>query len=385
MDVSGRTIAHREITQVLRMMPAATPGLIKEIRSAKAAVEWIENRKDGRYYNLGIRIPGLDWIVVLNQPLSEIYVYLFQNIFWAGLMTILIGMAAVLWGWRRVRRFLVPIQTLHHQVQAIGQGNLDQKVSIQSGDEIGDLGMAFNEMTDSLKEHIDREVETAKALAHSQNLALLGTASSKMTHEVGNFLNGIHMVLRGLKNEPLSQKGEKTLKIIEKESGQLNEYIHKFLQFAKKPALRLQKTPLDLIIKEILTIITPEAEKRGVSVTFNWDDTIPLVTIDTSLMRQVFNNLIKNSMEAISGTGSITITGNIENENLVIAVEDSGQGIDAENAEKIFEPFFTTKGSRGTGLGMAIIKTNVEAHNGTIECKSSPGKGATFIIRLLII
>jgi signal transduction histidine kinase len=385
MDVSGRIIAHREITQVLRMMPAAIPGLIKEIRSAKAAVEWIENRKDGRYYNLGIRIPGLDWIVVLNQPLSEIYVYLFQNIFWAGLMTVLIGMAAVLWGWRRVRRFLVPIQTLHHQVQAIGQGNLDQKVSIQSGDEIGDLGMAFNEMTDSLKEHIDREVETAKALAHSQNLALLGTASSKMTHEVGNFLNGIHMVLRGLKNEPLSQKGEKTLKIIEKESGQLNEYIHKFLQFAKKPALRLQKTPLDLIIKEILTIITPEAEKRGVSVTFNWDDTIPLVTIDTGLMRQVFNNLIKNSMEAISGTGSITITGNIENENLVIAVEDSGQGIDAENAEKIFEPFFTTKGSRGTGLGMAIIKTNVEAHNGTIECKSSPGKGATFIIRLLSI
>jgi signal transduction histidine kinase len=68
----------------------------------------------------------------------------------------------------------------------------------------------------------------------------------------------------------------------------------------------------------------------------------------------------------------------------VIAVKDSGQGIDAENTEKIFEPFFTTKGSRGTGLGMAIIKTNVEAHNGTIECISSPGDGTTFIIRLPI-
>jgi signal transduction histidine kinase len=384
MDLSGRTIAHREITRVVQMLPAATPDVLKEIRSAQAPVEWTESRKDGTYYNLGAHIPGLDWIVVLSQPVSEIYAYLFQNIFWAVLMTVSIGLAVVFWGWSRVRRFLAPIQTLHHQVQSIGRGNLDQKVSIQSGDEIGELGMAFNEMTDSLKKYIEREVESAKALAHSQNLALLGTASSKMTHEVGNFLNGIHMVLGGLKKEPLSQKGEKTLKIIEKESGHLNEYIHKFLQFAKKPALRLQKNPLDLIIKEILTIIRPEAEIKGITVTLNWDASIPLVSIDAGLMRQVFNNLIKNSMEAISDTGSITITGNIENENLVIAVKDSGQGIDAENTEKIFEPFFTTKGSRGTGLGMAIIKTNVEAHNGTIECISSPGDGTTFIIRLPI-
>lgn len=384
MDGSGRTIAHREITRVVRMLPAANPDALKEIRSTQAPVEWIENRKDDTYYNLGAHIPGMDWIVVLSQPVSEIYAYLYRNIFWAGLMTVLIGMAAMLWGWRGIRRFLVPIHTLHQQVRFIGQGNLDQKVSIEPGDEIGDLGMAFNEMTDSLKEHIDREVETAKALAHSQNLALLGTASSKMTHEVGNFLNGIHMVLRGLKKEPLSQNGEKVLKIIKKESVQLNEYIHKFLQFAKKPALRLQKSPFDLIIKEILTIISPEAEKSGISIIFNWDESIPLVSIDADLMRQIFNNLIKNSMEAISDTGSITITGNIENENLVIVVKDSGQGIDAENVEKIFEPFFTTKRSRGTGLGMAIIKTNVEAHNATIECKSSPGEGTTFIIRLSI-
>ncbi len=384
MDVSGRTIAHQKIAQVVQMLPDSKPDVLKEIRTAQSPVEWTENRKDGTYYNLGAHIPGLDWILVLSQPVSEIYAYLYLNIFWAGLMTVLIGMAAMLWGWLGIRRFLVPVHTLHQQVRFIGQGNLDQKVSINADNEIGDLGMAFNEMTDSLKEYIDREVESAKALAHSQNLALLGTASSKMTHEVGNFLNGIHMVLRGLKKEPLSQKSEKTLKIIEKESVQLNEYIHKFLQFAKKPALRLQKSPLDLIIKEILTIIRPEAEKSGIAITFSWDETIPLVSIDAGLMRQVFNNLIKNSMEAISDTGSITISGNIENENIVIAVKDSGQGIDAENVEKIFEPFFTTKGSRGTGLGMAIIRTNVEAHNGTIECKSSPGDGTTFIIRLPI-
>jgi len=89
-------------------------------------------------------------------------------------------------------------------------------------------------------------------------------------------------------------------------------------------------------------------------------------------------------MEAIPDTGEINITGSIENEELVISVTDTGEGVSAENAENIFEPFFTTKGSKGTGLGMSIVKSNVEAHGGTIECRSTPGKGTEFIIRLPI-
>ncbi len=384
LDVSGRIIAHREIDKVVRSQSAERPEVLKKIRNAQEPVKWIENKENGSYYNLGVYIPGLDWIVVLNQPGREIYAYLYQNIYWAVLITFIISIVAVFLGWRRGRRFLEPIQTLHRQVREIGQGNLDQKVFIESENEIGDLGIAFNEMTDSLKEHIAREVETVKELAHSKNLALLGTASSKMTHEVGNFLNGIQMVLAGLKQESLSKKGEKVLEIIQRESIHLNDYIHKFLQFSKKPALRLQKSPLDLIIKEILTIVGPDAEKKGVQITFNWDASIPLVSIDAGLMGQVFNNLIKNSIEAISDDGKITITGNIENGNLIISVKDTGEGIAAENVENIFEPFFTTKGSRGTGLGMPIVKFNIEAHGGTIQCTSKPGKGTTFVIRLPI-
>ncbi len=384
VDVSGRIIAHREIDRVIRTQRVENFEILQKIRSTKEPVEWRESIEGSIYYNLGAHIPGLDWIVVLNQPASEIYAYLYQNIYWAALMTAIICIVAVFLGWVWLKRFLNPIQTLHRQVQVIGQGNLDQKVSIKSENEIGDLGIAFNEMTESLKEYIDREVETAKNLAHSKNLALLGTASSKMTHEVGNFLNGIHMVLVGLKKEPLSQNGEKILKIIEKESILLNEYIHTFLQFAKKPILHLQRIPLDLIIKETLSIVGLKAEKKGVTIMLNWDAAIPLVSIDTGLMGQVFNNLVKNSMEAILDTGSITITGNFENKNLVISVADTGEGIPAENTETIFEPFFTTKGSHGTGLGMSIIKSNVEAHGGTIECKSEPKKGTIFIIRLPI-
>ncbi len=384
MDLSGRYIAHREIDRVLRTPPAEKPDILEEIRGAKVPVEWFEDKEGSTSYNLGAYVPGLDWVVVLSQPGTEIYAYLYRNILWAVLVTLSICIVAVFLGWSWIRRFLVPIQTLHRQVQVIGQGDLDQKVSIETEDEIGDLGSAFNEMTDSLKEHIAREVESARALVHTKNLAILGTASSKVTHEVGNFLNNTHMALSGLKREALSQRGEKILKIIDNESGRVKEFIQKFLQFAKKPDLHLQKTPLDLIIKEILTIVGPEAEKRGIEIALNWDAKIPLVNIDAGLMSQIMNNLVKNSIEAIPGDGTISIKGILENENLVISVKDTGAGIDAENAEKIFEPFFTTKGVKGTGLGMPIVKTNVEAHGGTIECRSAFGKGTTFIIRLPI-
>jgi len=262
MDASGRIIAHREIERVVRSQLTGNPEILKKIRNTQEPVEWIENIGDGSYYNLGVYVPVFDWIVVLNQPGNEIYAYLSRNIYWATLMTVIISIVAVLFGWYRVKRFLIPVQTLHQQVQVIGQGNLDQKVSIKAENEIGDLGIAFNQMTDSLKDYIDREVETAKELEHSKNLALLGTASSKINHEVGNFLNGAHMALSGLKRETLSQNGENILKIIERESIRVNEFIHKFLQFSKKPALRLQKNPLDRIIKEILTIVGIDAEKK---------------------------------------------------------------------------------------------------------------------------
>jgi len=239
-------------------------------------------------------------------------------------------------------------------------------------------------MTDSLKDYIAREVENARALAHAKNLALLGTAASKMTHEMGNYLNNSLMALAGLKRESLSPGGENILKIIGNESGRVKAFIQQFLQFAKKPVLDLKETRLDQVIREILDVVGPEAKKRGIDIALDWDGTIPPVAADAGLMGQVMNNLIKNSMDAILGSGRITISGRMEGREMFISVADTGTGIDPETLENIFEPFFTTKGAGGTGLGMPIVRSNIEAHGGTISCQSDPGKGTVFTIRLPI-
>lgn len=380
MDGSGRVIAHRDVRRVLQPSVVMTPEALNAIRKA-GPTEWVE-KGDGVFYNLGVYIPGIDWIVALTQPRAEVYGYLRQNIFWAALMGLLISTCAVFLGWRGSRRLLAPIQMLHLQVRRIGQGELNQKVSIGREDEIGDLGNAFNAMTDSLRKYVAQEVETARTLVHTKNLAALGTMASKVSHEMGNFLFGIQMMLNGLKKEPLTPNGLDILETIETEVAQTRIFIKGFMDFARKPALKFTRRSLDGLIREVLDVLRPEADAHGTAVTLNWDPAIPPLRMDALLMNQVFTNLLKNSLEAMDSAGKITITGKAAGENILVSVADTGPGMDAETLKKLFEPFFSTKGVLGNGLGLSIIKSNIEAHGGTIECVSDPGKGAEFLIRL---
>ena len=302
----------------------------------------------------------------------------------AVFLTAVICLLTVLVGWRYVKRFLTPLESLHQQVQRISKGDLEHKVSVKSEDEIGELGHAFNHMTDALIDYIQREIETAKDLVHARNLAVLGTTSSKVTHEVGNLLNNVGMTLRMLKQETLSPKGEKAMELLEKESLRVREFIHSFLQFAKKPELRLTETSMVSVVNEVVTALKPEADQRNICFELDWPDDLPRINIDSGLFYQAFINLVKNSLEAISESGFIRIAGYIEAEHLCVQIEDTGSGIDPKILEHIFDPFISTKGTKGTGLGMSIVKTIVEAHGGTIEILSETGKRTRVILRIPI-
>jgi signal transduction histidine kinase len=320
--------------------------------------------------------------VGVTQPRSEVYGYLYQNIYWAALISLIIAVCSVLLAWKGTRRLLAPINALHGEVLNISRGDLDHIVPIDREDEIADLSRAFNEMTGSLKKYLDQEVETACTLAHHKSLAILGTVASEVSHEVRNSLLGVQMMLNGLKREPLSPSGQEVVKIIEKEMEQNSSLVKGFLKIARKPDLKLARGPLDGLIREVLDRIRPEAGSRGIAVTLNWDPAIPHIRMDAALINNAFANLVKNSVEAMNGSGSLAITGKIAQEEILVSVSDTGSGMDSETLERIFEPFFSTKGDQGIGLGLAIVKSNIEAHGWTIECASSPGKGAEFIIRV---
>jgi signal transduction histidine kinase len=126
----------------------------------------------------------------------------------------------------------------------------------------------------------------------------------------------------------------------------------------------------------------PDAEKRGVRFELFWPSNLPSVHMDSQLMYQALINLVKNSLEAMTRPGDIVIKGSNDKDCLVIIIEDTGPGIDPGLVEQIFDPSFTTKGKKGTGLGLSIVEAILEAHSGTIECHSDPGKGTRFTLRL---
>jgi len=112
---------------------------------------------------------------------------------------------------------------------------------------------------------------------------------------------------------------------------------------------------------------------------------LPRTMMDSSQIQQVFTNIILNAAEAMAGEGELMIASRVttDGDSIEIRITDTGCGIPRENLEKIFDPFFTTKEvGRGTGLGLAVSYGIIARHKGTIEVRSEPGKGTTFIVRL---
>jgi two-component system NtrC family sensor kinase len=120
---------------------------------------------------------------------------------------------------------------------------------------------------------------------------------------------------------------------------------------------------------------------------FNLQPDLPLIPCDASQMQQVILNLVLNAAEAIqpAGGGKVTVSTrlNARKDGVELVVEDNGEGIPEENLDKIFTPFFTSKpDGKGVGLGLAVLYGIVQAHDGTVEVKSSKGLGSTFTVTL---
>jgi len=383
LDDSGKLIAHREIDRVVRAVPGVPPFVVQQLlESPDELVEWSEEHSDGSWFCLAYNVPGVDWFLALRQKEREIYGYLYESFWLALVITLLIIATTTLLTWSRIRRFLEPVHILHREVQRFGRGELEQRVTIATQDEIGELGTAFNDMADSLKQLVEREVESARELAQARNLATLGAASSKVTHEVGNLLNNMAATLYILKNDQLSAGSRKAVEIMEKDAVRVRTFIQNFLQFAKKPELNLQRASLEGTLRELLYVMRAQAESRGITLNLDWPAELPPVAVDLGLIHQVFTNILKNALEAMADGDRIDVSGRMTDGFLEIRIADTGPGMTPETKERIFDPFFTTKGKQGTGLGLAIGKTIVEAHRGSITCDSEPGRGTVFVVSL---
>jgi len=204
----------------------------------------------------------------------------------------------------------------------------------------------------------------------------IGELTSRITHDMRNPLTIIinySMMIKKNSRGKLDKKSLDQLALIEEEARKMYHQIEDVLNYVKLPPLKLEGYSLHDILKKVI-----ERVEISDDVEVHLPKSNPKIVCDIDKLEIVFVNLITNAVEAMSESGTITISTENEQNHIVVEVEDSGPGISNENLVKVFEPLFTTK-ENGTGLGLASCKNIIERHNGTISVKNNPTK---FTIRL---
>jgi two-component system cell cycle sensor histidine kinase/response regulator CckA len=229
-----------------------------------------------------------------------------------------------------------------------------------------------------------RSLRAAREASHAQNarLAGIGTLAAAVAHEFNNILMGISpfatvVVRKSGEDRQLLKAGENILKAVERAKSVAGE----ILRFTKPHPVR--RTPMDVgtWLRDSMVQLRPMIPAI-VHLHLELGTEEMTVEADPIQLSQVLLNLVINARDAMNGPGSIAIVAGRRKNDVQIEVVDSGKGIAPENLKKIFEPLFTTKGSSGTGLGLAVTRRIIEAHDGTIGVVSEEGSGTRFTILL---
>ncbi|MFH1859915.1 MAG: ATP-binding protein [bacterium] len=222
-------------------------------------------------------------------------------------------------------------------------------------------------------------------LFHAEKFASLGRLSAGIAHEIRNPLQIIGSTAELLKKRYLSQDNyDELFDYIPDEIKNMNKTIANILSQTKDIPLKIELNDLKELLDQIINRLSPDIENANVRINKHIEPKIGEFYFDMQQMEMVFQNLIRNAIEAMPDGGVIAIKAYpYKNGNHFIAIEvgDTGHGIHKRDQKRLFEPFFTTK-EHGYGLGMPIVFGIIQKHGGKIMVKSKPKQGTTFTMLL---
>jgi signal transduction histidine kinase len=223
----------------------------------------------------------------------------------------------------------------------------------------------------------------AEYLARQQRLerlATIGQLGGGIAHELRNPLNVIKTSIYYLLHarNPAPEKQAEHLHRIERQVGVADAVVSALSNYARMPSPELLPVPVRSCIDEVLADVSLPADA---TVSNTLPDDLPDMLGDRGQLKIVFSNLVRNALEAMPKGGELRISATAAGGGLEVAVADTGPGIAADVLVRIMEPLFTTK-AKGLGLGLALCRSIVEKHQGTLKASSVPGEGATFTVTL---
>jgi two-component system sensor histidine kinase BaeS len=283
------------------------------------------------------------------------------------------SVVALLLGIILARALTHPLRDLTTGIRAIARGDLKQNVKVKSKDELGELAAAFNQMSADL----DRLIQARRQM------------TADIAHELRNPLTVIGGYIESMREGVLKPTPER-LNSIQVEVQHLQRLVEdlRILSQADAGELRLNREPVSMsaLLERMAQSYRPLADRQQITLTNKVMPDLPEINADPDRLAQVLGNLITNSLRYTPKGGEITLEALQEDNHLLLSVRDTGHGISPEALPYIFDRFYRADPARTrgdeSGLGLAIAKSIIEAHAGTISAESQLGTGTTIKINL---
>lgn len=270
-----------------------------------------------------------------------------------------------------------PLQLVQDRLKetSLGTENDNRPLSYSSDDEIGGLIKAYNAMVEKL-------AESQKQLQQNERDNAWKIMARQVAHEIKNPLTPIKVNMELMQrawndNHPNLQKiSEKVIKSVLGQIDALVRIVDTFSTFGQMHEPKLGIFNLNEVLQGVIVLFE---NSPNINLQYQLPEETFMLSADKDMLTGVFNNLIKNAIQAMEDGGDLTVTMKIQNEKAYIEIQDTGSGMTDEVKARAFEPNFSTKNS-GKGLGLAIVRKSVEVCNGSIRFISQLGVGTTFFL-----
>ena len=299
-----------------------------------------------------------------------------QSVWWqllaAGVVSAAIALIMARW---LARGMTQPLRDMAQAARRMETGDYSTRVHTPSRDEVGQLAEAFNTMSAEL-EGVER---------------LRRDLVANVSHELKTPITAIRAHLENLL-DGVEQPDPETLQVMLAQSERLGRLVDQLLDLSRLESgdVPLDRAPVLIapLVSQVLSEIDVARTDRGVAVTSEVPEDLPPALADRERVHQVLFNLVDNAIRYTPSGGAVTVSAHRHSGSVEIEVHDSGVGIPAEHLPRLFERFYRVDTSRsregdgGTGIGLAIARSVVEAHGGQIHAESDPGNGSTFTFEL---
>ena len=374
---------------------------------------YIEDSCIGCHAHQGYKIGDIRGAISITIPVEKTYAYIEsnrQNMIIAGLLTLASLITAIFILMRRL--ILNPINKLKTSIEGFSGGRYSPQTKLDTGDEFEELSSSFSSMSKTLAEYHERlndriraatkdiedtnirlvEMNTLLREASIRKSDFIARASHELRTPLTSIKGAIDYINARLQTDLSQKEGYRApeelstfFNIIKTNSERLIRMVNDMLDLERielgKPELYLTKVNPSDLIEETLTYFRLDAEKRNIKLISHSSSNLPICA-DEDRLKQVLTNLLTNAFKFSPDNSEISITTQSEDGFLVIRVCDRGTGIPSSKQDIIFEKFYKHGNKDGAGLGLAICRSIIEAHGGTIRAESDGKNGSCFSFKL---